>query len=492
MLANLGSRPIKDLMRPYVTLMSRAQAVISVRVLRRFQENLQSTGVVPTGARVLVGFSGGADSTCLLDLLAKSSIDVVAAHLHHGQRPEADQELEACAKFADDIGVPFVSGKVDVPALARDQKKGLEEAGRIARYRFFSSAKDSTGCQLVATAHTLDDHVETIVFNLARGTGLSGLAGIPQKRDDIVRPLLDFTRLETRAYCQEHGLNYHDDPANTDLVHSRTRIRMNVLPELEKVNSDFRRAVQRLSIIAAEDDDLLNGIATSFIEQNEVLLNAGLSFLTRDCEIALRKQAFSAHPKPVTSRAVRLIVEALGGQLDFASTRSLLEALKKEKGSWTPEGGTMCAEWDRDVVHFRILLPDVPQRMTLKPPGTLDSPVFGWSLIVEAHNVEDYLRKKDSLDVVVDGSQVQGDMYVRTAQRGESVQPLGMSGTKLLSDLFQEHGLTGCARKRLPIVCDFVGPVWIPGICLVERVKITEHSSQGLRLMLKSLSVLPA
>ncbi|MEA2553176.1 MAG: tRNA(Ile)-lysidine synthase, partial [Fimbriimonadaceae bacterium] len=187
-------------------------------MLERFRDHLEKTGLIPAGTRVLVGYSGGADSTCLLHLFHALQVDIVAAHLHHGQREEADTEQRLCEAFCTELGIPFVSGRGDVPRLAKDLKIGLEEAGREARYAFFRQAAFQTGCTLVATAHTLSDNVETILLNIARGSGLAGLAGIPEKRENIVRPLMIFAREETRAYCQDHGFWYHDDPANEDLT----------------------------------------------------------------------------------------------------------------------------------------------------------------------------------------------------------------------------------------------------------------------------------
>jgi tRNA(Ile)-lysidine synthase len=167
-------------------------------MLERFRDHLATSGLVPDGVPILVGYSGGADSTCLVHLLHQVGIPIVAAHLHHGQREEAETELKLCQAFAESLNIPFVSGRADVPRLAQDIRIGLEEAGRNARYGFFQQAAYQTGCDLIATAHTRDDHVETVLFNITRGTGMSGLAGIPERRDSIVRPLLPFTRQETR------------------------------------------------------------------------------------------------------------------------------------------------------------------------------------------------------------------------------------------------------------------------------------------------------
>lgn len=457
-------------------------------MLRRFQENLESTGLVPPGARVLVGYSGGADSTCLLHLFSQAGYDVVAAHLHHGQRTEADEELERCAQFAESIGVPFVSGRADVLRLATETGTGLEEAGRNARYGFFESAMPSTGCHLTATAHTLDDHTETVLLNLARGSGLTGLRGIPARRDWIVRPLLPFSRIETRAYCGEHQFWYHDDPSNSDIQFSRARVRHRIIPELEAINPGIRESVLRLSQIVATEEDLLNGIAAAALEGSEKRLNGDLAFLTQDCEVAFLKQKLLAHPKAVVVRALRLAAGTLGGQLEYDQSQALFDALFEPRGSWTFTGGTVTLEWDDHSLRAYRIEDEENFRFPLTVPGETDNVEHLWTLVAKGCPPASFQRPPKSLDVVVDSDAIKGPLHFRNTKPGDRIDPLGLDGTKKLSDLFQEAGLTAPARNRLPIVCDMVGPVWVPGVCIAERVKITENSIKALNFCLKALS----
>ena len=280
-------------------------------MLEKMRRHLESTGLIPEGARVLVAYSGGADSTCLLHLLSQLGIDVVAAHLHHGQRPEGDKEMKLCETFADSIGVPFVGGRADVPAIAAERKVGLEEAGREARYTFLAQAADRLDCDFIATGHTRDDHSETVLLHMARGSGLAGLAGIPAKRDNVVRPLLPFSRTETKAYCV--GLWTHDDPSNSDESFSRARIRHRVLPELRHINPEINETIARLSAIVSEEDVFLNGMAAAALEQCEVLLNGDLRFLTLDIEAAFDAERLRHLPPALLRRAIRLACQAIGG-----------------------------------------------------------------------------------------------------------------------------------------------------------------------------------
>ncbi len=452
-------------------------------MLDAFRRHLEATGLIPPGSRLLVGYSGGADSTCLLHMLRQLEVDVVAGHLHHGQRPEADFELAKCEAFCDEIGVPFASGKADVPRLSEDQGIGLEEAGRNARYAFFRQAAFRLGCELVATAHTRSDQVETVLLNVARGTGLHGLAGIPTRREGIVRPLLPFSRQDTRAYCEEHNLWFHDDPANEDISFSRARVRLRIIPELRSVNTAAEQNIVRLAQIAGEEDAFLNGMAAAALEQSELPQNGELAFLTKDCEIAFLRPSLASLPRVLFKRAVRLAAEALGAPLSSEQTEAIATGVQeREKGAVTAEGGEVVIEWDPRRIVARQVQPVVPFRYALTVPGETASEEFGWKFeAFEAVPAAD-VGSRVTLTAQLDKRAIKGSLYFRTAKEGDKMQPLGFEGHRKISDLLSEAGLTPAARARLPIVCDLVGPIWIPNVCLDERVRIKPDSLNAIVL----------
>ncbi|HJP82337.1 MAG TPA: tRNA lysidine(34) synthetase TilS [Fimbriimonadaceae bacterium] len=439
-------------------------------MLETFRDHLEQTGLIPPGLRVLVGYSGGADSTCLLHLMHCAGIDVVAAHLHHGMRPEADEELEKCAAFCDSLGIPFVSGRSDVPKMAADLKIGLEEAGREARYTFFQQAAFQLECPLIATAHTKSDHAETILLNLARGTGMAGLAGIPARRENIVRPLLFATREETRAYCEAHDFWFHEDPANSDISFSRARIRHRVLPDLRAINPGVETALDRLSSLVDEEDRFLNGMAAAALEQSEIHLNGPLRFLTLDCEAKFNRDQLASLPPVLFRRAVRLSAQALGGKLERGHFEEIEESIAAGgNGSVTVEGGDVVIEWKEDSIHVRQVRPTQTYRYALTVPGETISDEFGWQFTAQETRNHTPQNRRD-LCVQLPKSQIKGSLYFRSAQPGDQLRPLGFGGSRKLSDLFGEAKLTLAARARLPILCDFVGPLWAPGVCLDNRM----------------------
>lgn len=454
----------------------------------RFQEHLEASGLIPPGTRVLVGYSGGADSTALLHLLHGCRVDIVAGHLNHGQRPEADEEEALCEAFANKLGLPFVSGKANVPLIAERFKIGLEEAGRDARYEFFRRAASGLDCPLIATAHTRDDHVETVLMHLVRGTGVAGLAGIPERNESVIRPLLPFGRSETRAYCQALGVWYHDDPANEDLSFARTRMRLRVLPELRILNPEADAAIARLASMADEESRLIDGFAAAALEHAEIELNGPLRFLTLDCEAAFQRELLALTPYALLRRAVRLVARALGATFDHEQTTAVADGVVAgTTGAVTAEGGRVVLEWDAEWLHGRDLHPVEPFRYPLTVPGEVESPEFGWRLTAGPTDPTQFLRPPRSLDVVVDATNVKGPPFFRSLAEGDVMTPLGFDGTRKVSSILSEAGLTAAAKRRLPIVCDLLGPFWLPGACLADRVRVTPQTSQALRLVLEPL-----
>ena len=428
---------------------------------------------------MLVGYSGGADSTCLLHLLHRLGHDVTAAYLHHGQRVEADAEVKQCAKFCDEIGVPFLSGKADVPLMARELKIGLEEAGRNARYEFFRRAAVAAEAPLIATAHTRTDLIETVLLNIARGCGLAGLTGIPARRDNIVRPLLPFEREETKAYCAENGFWTHDDPANSDLSFARARVRHRIVGDFQSINPRFVDAVARLAKTADEEDRFLNGVAAAALENAEIPLNGDLAFLTHDIEVAFRRTAMTALPAVVFKRGLRLAVGAVGGALEFEHCERLMwDVPARDKGALTCEGGQVVVEWDANEVHIRQVQPSLPYRFNLTLPGETASDEFHWQFT--AYMTVPGPQERASLDAYLEPSAIKGTLYFRSFQEGDTVQPLGFHGRRKMSDVLGERHLTHAARARLPILCDLSGPLWAPGVCLSERMRLQPETQEAI------------
>jgi tRNA(Ile)-lysidine synthase len=221
---------------------------------------------VGSGHSIVLAVSGGPDSMALLQgahaIAPERGWHLVVAHLDHGLRPESSADATFVAETADALGLAWEVRRTDVGAEATATGRGIEEAGREARYAFLEWVASGLGPEaLVATAHTADDLAETVLFNLTRGSGQRGLRGMPARRGRIIRPLLHARRAALRAALDEAELPYRDDPTNRDTDRARAYLRATVLPVLEDLNPEAVAAIGRYAGLAADDDAFLDGLA---------------------------------------------------------------------------------------------------------------------------------------------------------------------------------------------------------------------------------------
>lgn len=227
---------------------------------------------------VLVALSGGADSVCLLDLFLNSGFEypVMAAHLNHNLRgEESDRDESFCRELCEKRGVKLIVGGADVNAVAKASGKGIEEAARSARYEFLQRAlSEHSELSYIATAHNKGDFCETVVLNLTRGAGLDGMCSIPERRGNIIRPILKISRAEILEYNKANSLPFVTDSTNLYPDYSRNRVRLCILPEFEKLCGGYADNIERTASLLRRDADYLNGEARKLygdIVQNGIL-----------------------------------------------------------------------------------------------------------------------------------------------------------------------------------------------------------------------------
>ncbi len=245
---------------------------------------------------VLVALSGGADSVCLLHLFANAKKDgtfpytVEAAHLnHHLRGDEADRDAAFCKELCEKLGIPLTTSDADVIALAKESGKTVEEAAREARYAFLEATLEKRGLSHIVTAHHRGDVCETMLLNLARGASIDGLCGMPRQRGSIIRPLLSISRGEILAYNNENNLEFVTDSTNSDTKYSRNRVRLNILPEFEKLCFGYEENFERAARLFRRDADYLGEMASeqyARVVENGILdtkkaQNIHISLLTR-------------------------------------------------------------------------------------------------------------------------------------------------------------------------------------------------------------------
>ncbi len=249
-------------------------------------KTIKKYNLIENGDSIVVGVSGGPDSITLLDILIKIQTEIkfniVVAHVNHMIRDEAIDDEKYVENYCEIKKVPFYAKRIEVEKIAKEKKIGTEEAGRNLRYEFFNEILEKTNSNKIATAHTKNDNVETVLMNIIRGSGTKGLKGIEAIRDSkYIRPLIEIERNEIEEYCNKNNLMPRIDKTNMENIYTRNKVRNLLIPYLKKeFNPNIIEAINRLSDIAKEEENFIENIVKKKYEEilieetsNEIVLD---------------------------------------------------------------------------------------------------------------------------------------------------------------------------------------------------------------------------
>ena len=465
-------------------------------MLKAFRENIINRGLIAQGDKIVLGVSGGPDSLAMLNLMfsLKEEMDLTlyVAHVDHQYRgAESEADKLFVESFSKRLGVECISRSVDVEMLARNKGISFEEAGRLVRYKLFYDILHEKRADKIAVAQNLDDQGETVLMRLFRGSGLDGLSGIKHMRDGvIIRPLLNFTRSEIEAYCEENHLEQRIDRTNLQPIYTRNKIRLELVPYLEaNFNPNIKRTLYRTADNLSDDLDFIQSEVQSVWERIVVLENQRYK-----CRLAEISNIHSA----IRKRIYRKLVTALNGDLKDVSSAQIdrIEKLctNKKTGTFVQIANDINFMINYDILEvFKGKITDKlgyieeyqyqfeigseikfsePEEMTFKSYVIHLDEKAG-----ETHSLsEDKLRVKFDLDKLSDS------LFIRNRRNGDRFIPFGMKGSKKLKDFFIDNKIPREIRNNVPLVLDGDKIIWVVGYRKTNDYQVTNETRNVLIL----------
>ena len=418
---------------------------------------------------VVVGFSGGYDSMCLLDILSKIKdlpeffdMNIIAAHFNHNWRGEESlKEQEVCRLFAASRGVEFYT------KTAPSTLRKTENDARIARYEFFEEAYEEFDADAVLTAHNKDDNAETVLYRIIKGTGIIGIRGISEKRKFFYRPLLKTYRSEILEYCKNNYLVPNEDSSNNNPAYQRNFLRLNIIPALESINPEVKEALNILAENATSDnliiEEYLSSVRPKVFDVDKINVNE-----------------YKNLSKAVKKRIVYEYIQLLGLDYDSKKVNEIFEFIEsnidKRNGSTLSLTATSWLYTDNKIIetipHKKQVLRDKLTPLEIKSEGTYK---FGDCVF----NIKKYEEEKlfifpesTAKFAYVDLSEVNFPLVLRTRKDGDIITPFGMKGSMKLKKYMNGKGVSKHHRDDIPLLCNEKEVLWVSGVGLNEKISV--------------------
>lgn len=455
--------------------------------LSKVKKSLTRYGMINQGDLVIVGVSGGPDSVCLLDILYQLrdelNIRLIVAHYNHGLRKDEDEsETRFVQELANALYLPFETEKTHL--LSEGPNASLEERARNARYNFLERMKEKHGAQKIALGHNLNDQAETFLMRLLRGSGSSGLTGIPPCRDNvIIRPLIETKRAEIEAYLEARHLSFMMDSSNLDRRFLRNKIRLELLPSLLEYQPRLIEHLGQLADILREENAYLERVAQDWVERKAEPGPRG--------DILIPLSPFLNLSQPIRNRVTRhLIVRVCNtlrriDQHHIDAVHSLALGRRPQGMISLPNGLTVKRIYDK--LSFRIAMKQKPWafRYVLGGPGTFHFEEIGRTIsLAELDGSADMNLGNSRQIAYLDAGKIKYPLILRNFRPGDRFIPLGMTGHRKIKDFFIDLKIPSEERALIPILINQNTPAWICGLRIDDRFKVTPETKRILKIMI--------
>lgn len=437
-------------------------------MLKRFQQFIAQEHLLAPGQRVLLAVSGGMDSVVMTTLFSHSEFEFGIAHCNfrlRGKESDADEQL--VQQLAKTLQVPFLSKSFDLTEATNQPGTSVQMAARDARYAWLQDTRTEHNFDVIATAHHLDDSIETALHNYIRGTGFSGLRGVPARSNKIIRPVLFAHHHEIEAYAQEHKIVYRKDASNSSPAYTRNRIRNEILPILREINPGIEHSLS---------ENLKHFKELEFIVKRELSRTKRRLLLKRHNEWFIPINLL--RKLPYKRSALFEALREFG--INITQVDEILTSLDKEPGKvWTSKSHRIIK--DR---RFLIVATNKQSEQTWLTIEKESSRVQanGIALSFSMPSAVGYELNTMKNVASIDMDKLTFPLTLRKWKQGDHFYPFGMKGKKKVSKFFKDEKMDLASKERTWILCSGERIVWVVGHRLDHRFRVTEGTRKVFRV----------
>ena len=459
-------------------------------MLAHFSEHINTHFSFLKDKKLLVAISGGIDSVVLTHLLHQLNCTILLAHCNFRLRgKDADQDEIFVKELAKQLTIPVFTKSFETKKVAKQEKLSIQLAARKLRYNWFDELLKEHHLDYILTAHHADDNLETFLINTIRGTGLDGLTGIPDKNENIIRPLLSFSREQIENFAKENKITWREDSSNTETNYLRNKIRHDVIPTLKELNpsllTSFGKTIENLKGSKQIIDDSIEKLAVDIISFNskkecppEHVISSGVERR----RVILKKagiQKFNIENLKKLNNSKAYLYELLK-QSGFTEWNDVADLLEAQSGKQVLSNTHRLVK-DRDFLLLTELQENtIEQTFNLLEPDTeLNTQDF--KIKLSKGNTRN--PKPETLNqIYLDKDKLKFPLIVRKWKNGDYFYPLGMRGKKKLSKFFKDEKISILQKEKIWLLCSENQVVWIIGQRLDDRYKITDMTTNILKI----------
>ncbi len=444
-------------------------------IIDKIKNNIIEYSMISHTDSVLVALSGGADSVMLLDVLCelKNEIgfSIGAAHVNHSIRgDDAIQDQNFCESLCKKYGVTFYTETFDIPLISKSLKTSEENAGRIKRYEYFNLLCKNEGFTKIAVAHNMNDSVETVIFNLARGSSLNGLTGIKPVNNNIIRPIYDVSRDEIEIYLSSKNIDYCTDKTNFSVFYTRNKIRNQVIKILKEINPSVVKTIFANTKNIRDDDEYI-----SIQAQKTDCITVS------DNDVVIDKQIFDKQHISIKKRILYDAFLKFQGNCNNIESKHidiLLDKLSSGKQYDMPNGILVVSSFDKIIFTDK----QSEQFNEISFDVTLDSQIDFADGQKYVFSLAENINLNEPMSLFVDLEKVKNRLTLRTRRDGDCMIPYGMNGKKKLKKLMCELKIPSYKRHTVPVLCDGDEIVAIVPYRVSEKYKVTDETKKVLKI----------